>query len=403
MFARSFVLLLLLVTASGNDPSLYEILGVSRTATTKEIKKAYRKKALDTHPDKNKGIPPEEAAKDFHSVVHAFEILSDDDSRRRYDRTGRSDNSAGGRSDGGGGFRRGFGNFHFRSWQHQKLKDKFEVKEAQSRVMHIVSLSQLETVILDDDGLAERNLLLCFVVPGKVEEVANDEIVFPYPFAAMSSQGIWWEDLLQTGLVRYHRENDLSRFFGVPHGDDLRKSGKPVVVFVRRGEPLSKFASFASADQQEMESWVWKQLQIHVEFKNEHSHPVELYWIHTNKAKKRKTIPPGESCFSITMLSHQWIARDERIDRFEGSPNRRSLSPNSLLGDWKIVSDTQRVIVIEGKSCMDMSGHCQRWSNYPRPGECNRNPRFMHEKCPLTCGVCMEKSLDANQTNHDEL
>eukprot|EP00986_Skeletonema_menzelii_P018643 scaffold26671_cov127-Skeletonema_menzelii.AAC.4 len=48
---------------------------------------SYRRKARDTHPDKRgKDVSAEEAAEAFRQVVHAFEILSDDNSRRRYDR-----------------------------------------------------------------------------------------------------------------------------------------------------------------------------------------------------------------------------------------------------------------------------------------------------------------------------
>ena len=55
--------------------------------------------------------------------------------------------------------------------------------------MHIVSLTQLETVMLDENDLLERNLMMVFVTPQKVEELCDDELVFPYPFAAMSEQG----------------------------------------------------------------------------------------------------------------------------------------------------------------------------------------------------------------------
>ena len=77
----------------------YEVLGVSRDASEDEIKKAYRRLARQLHPDVN---PSEEAAERFKSVTHAYDVLSDADSRRRYD--------MGGDQNGNGGFG-GFGGF----------------------------------------------------------------------------------------------------------------------------------------------------------------------------------------------------------------------------------------------------------------------------------------------------
>lgn len=64
----------------------YEILGVSKTATSEEIKKAYRKKAIQFHPDKNPG--DKDAEEKFKEAAEAYEILSDDQKRARYDRYG---------------------------------------------------------------------------------------------------------------------------------------------------------------------------------------------------------------------------------------------------------------------------------------------------------------------------
>ena len=79
----------------------YEILGVSKSASADEIKKAYRKVAMQFHPDRNPGDKPSEEK--FKEAAEAYEILSDQDKRAQYDRFG---HSAFGQGRGGGG---GFG------------------------------------------------------------------------------------------------------------------------------------------------------------------------------------------------------------------------------------------------------------------------------------------------------
>ena len=64
----------------------YQILGVSKSASTSEIKKAYRKLAVKYHPDKNPDDP--DAVAKFHDINEAYEILQDDDKREIYDRHG---------------------------------------------------------------------------------------------------------------------------------------------------------------------------------------------------------------------------------------------------------------------------------------------------------------------------
>ena len=64
----------------------YEVLGVSKTATADEIKKAYRKLALQYHPDKNPGN--KEAEEKFKEAAEAYSVLSDPEKRKRYDQFG---------------------------------------------------------------------------------------------------------------------------------------------------------------------------------------------------------------------------------------------------------------------------------------------------------------------------
>jgi len=64
----------------------YEVLGVSKTATEQEIKKAYREKALQYHPDRNPDNP--EAEEKFKEAAEAYDVLSNADKRAQYDRFG---------------------------------------------------------------------------------------------------------------------------------------------------------------------------------------------------------------------------------------------------------------------------------------------------------------------------
>ena len=61
----------------------YDVLGVSKTATADEIKKAYRKLAMKHHPDKNEGNKASETK--FKEVSAAYEVLSDEKKRKNFD------------------------------------------------------------------------------------------------------------------------------------------------------------------------------------------------------------------------------------------------------------------------------------------------------------------------------
>jgi len=86
----------------------YEILGITKNATPEEIKKAYRKKAIEFHPDKNPGDAA--AEENFKACAEAYEVLSDPNKKAKYDQYGHQ------AFDGAGGFGGG---------QHMNMDDIF--------------------------------------------------------------------------------------------------------------------------------------------------------------------------------------------------------------------------------------------------------------------------------------
>lgn len=80
------------------EKDYYKILGVERSATTDEIKSAYKKMAIKYHPDRNPG--DKEAEEKFKQAAEAYDVLRDPDRRSRYDQFG----AAGVNGEGFGGF-----------------------------------------------------------------------------------------------------------------------------------------------------------------------------------------------------------------------------------------------------------------------------------------------------------
>jgi molecular chaperone DnaJ len=89
--------------------TLYDTLGVPKTASADEIKKAYRKLAGKYHPDRNPG--DESAEEKFKEVQHAYDVLSDADKRKQYDTFGSADGRARGFDPGAGGYDFTFSDF----------------------------------------------------------------------------------------------------------------------------------------------------------------------------------------------------------------------------------------------------------------------------------------------------
>ena len=101
----------------------YEVLGVSRGASAEEIKKAYRTKAKELHPDRNKDKPESEAQ--FKEVNEAYEVLKDDTKKAAYDRFGHAAFEGGMGGGPRGGPQGGYGQGDFASAFSDVFEDLF--------------------------------------------------------------------------------------------------------------------------------------------------------------------------------------------------------------------------------------------------------------------------------------
>lgn len=123
----------------------YEILGIDKNATAEQIKKAYRKKAIEYHPDKNPG--DKAAEENFKAAAEAYEVLSDPNKKARYDQYGHAAFEGGGFNGGGmnmddifsqfgdifgsafgGGFSGGFGGFGGGTGQRRMKGSNLRIK-----------------------------------------------------------------------------------------------------------------------------------------------------------------------------------------------------------------------------------------------------------------------------------
>ena len=100
----------LYVLATTVKRDYYEVLSVSRTATDQEIKSAYRKLALQFHPDRNPDNP--DAEEQFKECSEAYAVLADSEKRARYDRFGHAGVGSGTAEQGGGFDPTVFNDFH---------------------------------------------------------------------------------------------------------------------------------------------------------------------------------------------------------------------------------------------------------------------------------------------------
>lgn len=94
----------------------YDLLGINKSASSTEIKNAYRKKALEWHPDRHQGADKEEAEKKFKEINEAYQVLSDSNKKAAYDNYGHDAFAPGGGARGGNPFAGGQGNPFTYTW-----------------------------------------------------------------------------------------------------------------------------------------------------------------------------------------------------------------------------------------------------------------------------------------------
>ena len=112
----------------------YEVLGVEKNASADEIKKAYRKKAIQFHPDKNPG--DKQAEENFKEAAEAYDVLSDPQKRQRYDQFGHA--GVGGASQGGG-----FGGGTWRIFSHSSATSLVDI-------LAVLVASVVSAVLVED-------------------------------------------------------------------------------------------------------------------------------------------------------------------------------------------------------------------------------------------------------------
>ena len=103
----------------GGAQDLYAVLGLSRSASKEDIKKAYRRLSKEHHPDRHKGDKAEEQK--FKEVNEAYEVLSDEKKRAMYDQFGTTGGPGSGGANGAGGGTGPFGGFNFSGFRPEDL------------------------------------------------------------------------------------------------------------------------------------------------------------------------------------------------------------------------------------------------------------------------------------------
>jgi len=358
--------------ANSFDP--YEILRVNYNANFDEIKSAYRKRAKDTHPDKNSHLDQNIAAANFRAVSEAFDILSNPSSRKRYDAKRNQHQRA---------------NRDRQAYEaRQREEMMFEVRASQARLLliSVPSLDHLKNIMLDFQGRFKKHFILVFVPNKAAEKILLDTLLFPYPHTNLAG-----DDLLQFMKLRYNKDNEMSRFFQAPAHIDTYNGSNPHIIFGKKGDRLDQFMVYNDRYlHTNLKEWIRAKLTMPMIFRNKHHSNVDLYMVEgSSKRHIRQLKPDGKAKFNL-LIGQTIVAMDSRVNKFI-SPNtgiKKEVIYNSILGKWNIINDEEFEILT--KKCTDLSEYCLDWLEKRGKEECDRHHEFMHNICPVSCNVCKE-------------
>ena len=169
---------LLIVASCTALDDLYARLGVNRTATAPEIRKAYHRRALATHPDT--ADDKEDAQQQFVAVAEAYEVLGNHERRAEYDRTGASSSSRGGGAERGHGYEEDDLFSKPGWWWMEQAFDAFSVRLAQQRAFRLSSMSELRHALQATGDHGRRHGLIAFY-----QDAAHLRQVLKFPVLLM--------------------------------------------------------------------------------------------------------------------------------------------------------------------------------------------------------------------------
>lgn len=357
-FLKLFLFLELLLLIKSNN--LYNLLGIKQTATLNEIKKAYRLKAKETHPDKNILNNIEEINHKFHLISEAYEILSDVNKRKQYDKTGKTpkeieeENFQKRNQQQNQNYHNNpFYRYHQNSYTNYNHKshqfyDKninyhpiyFQIRKqvilCQQRVISVTGYNHFMNLVLDDEmsKILLRYVILAIYNSSSTEctNNMNYRIMYPYPFAGFTrtnDQTMNWDEILITLKldinIELNHDQDKKEYqqeierllihFDLSYEDI--NNNCPIILFLSRNFLVNDYSvwNYETAQSKvEYRDWIWSKLKMHVKIINKTPWIIHHWWLDGMRGKKLTDIPINHSYNLETFISHAFLYRASIVE-----------------------------------------------------------------------------------------